>query len=97
MKEIWAILLAAGIPSTVSSLVITWFVRRQAERDKAREQINILLIQGVSASISLGEAVAIAQKNGKSNGETEKALNYAKDAKHNITNFLTAQGIKHIY
>lgn len=97
MKELWAIILAAGIPSTVSSLIITWFVKRQSERDKAREQINILLVQGVGASISLGEANAIALKNGKSNGETEKALAYAKDAKHNITNFLTAQGVKHIY
>lgn len=97
MKELWTIILAAGIPSAITSLIIGWFVKRQSDRDKAREQINILLVQGVGASVSLGEAVAIAQKNGKSNGETEKALNYAKDAKHNITNFLTAQGVKHIY
>lgn len=97
MKEIWTIVLAAGIPSTISSLVIGWFVKRQSERDKAKEQINILMVQGVGASISLGKAVAIAQKNGKVNGDTEKALNYAEDVKHDITNFLTAQGVKHIY
>lgn len=97
MNEIWTIVLAAGIPSTISSLVIGWFVKRQSDRDKAREQINILLVQGVGASISLGEAVAIALRDGKTNGETKEALKYAMDAKHNITNFLTAQGVKHIY
>lgn len=97
MSDLWTIVLAAGIPSTITGLVIGWFVKRQNDRDKAREEINILLIQGVGASISLGEAVAIAQKNGKTNGETEKALSYAKDSKHNLSNFLTKQGVKHIY
>lgn len=97
MNELWTIILAAGIPSTISSLVIGWFVKKQNDRDKAREQINILLVQGVGASVSLGEAVAIALRDGKTNGETKEALKYAMDAKHNITNFLTAQGVKHIY
>lgn len=97
MKELWAVILAAGIPSTVTGIIIGWFVKHQAEKDKAREEINVLLIKGVGASISLGEAVAVAQKNGKSNGETEKALTYAKDTKHDITNFLTQQGVKNIY
>ena len=97
MEVIWAIVLAAGIPSTATGLIIGWFIKRQNDRDKAREEINILLIQGVGASISLGEAVATAQKNGKANGETEKALAYAKDTKHNLTNFLTLQGVKNIY
>jgi hypothetical protein len=97
MVELWSVLLAVGIPSTLTTLLIGWFVKHQSEKDKAREEINVLLIQGVGASISLGEAVAIAQKNGKSNGETEKALTYAKDTKHNITNFLTKQGVKNIY
>lgn len=97
MSELWGIVLAAGIPSTITGLIVGWFVKHQNDKDKAREEINILLIQGVGASISLGEAVAVAQKNGKSNGETEKALTYAKDAKHDITNFLTKQGVKNIY
>lgn len=97
MNDIWTIVLAAGIPSAITSLIIGWFVRRQNDRDKAKEEINILLIQGVGASISLGKAVAIAQKNGKTNGDTEKALDYAKKSEHDLTNFLTKQGVKHIF
>ena len=97
MADLWSILLVASIPSTITTLLIGWFVKHQADKDKAREEINVLLIQGIGASISLGEANAIALKNGKTNGETERALTYAKDAKHNITNFLTQQGVKHIY
>jgi hypothetical protein len=97
MEIIWAILLAAGIPSSITGLVITRFIKRQDNRDKAREEINVLLVQGIGASISLGEANAIAIRDGKTNGETKEALKYAMDAKHNITNFLTKQGVKQIY
>ncbi len=96
MNIIWAILLAAGIPSSITGLVIGWFMKRQSDRDKARAEINILLIQGVGASISLGEANAIALRDGKTNGETKEALDYAMKAKHNITNFMTKQGVKNI-
>ena len=97
MNELWSIILAAGIPSTITGLIVGWFVKHQNDKDKAREEINVLLIQGIGASISLGEAAAIALRDGKTNGETKAALCYAKDAKHDITNFLTKQGVKYIY
>ncbi len=97
MSEVWTIALACGIPSTVTGLLVGWFVKRQNDRDKAREEINVLLIQGVGASISLGEATAIALRDGKTNGETKDALKYAMDAKHNITNFLNRKAVEHIY
>ena len=97
MVELWSIILAAGIPSTITGLIVGWFVKHQNDKDKAREEINVLLIQGIGASISLGEAASIALRDGKTNGETKAALRYAKDAKHDITNFLTKQGVKHIY
>ncbi len=97
MNLILGILLAAGIPSTISGIIIGWFVKRQNDKDKAREKINVLLIQGVKAAIALGEASALALKRGKTNGETEAALEYAVNVKHDISNFLTEQGIKNIY
>ena len=97
MVEILSIAIAAGVPSTATGLLVGWLVKRQNGRDKAREEINILLIQGVDASICLGEATAIALRDGKTNGETKDALKYAANAKHNITNFLTKQGVKSIY
>lgn len=98
---IWTIALACGIPSTVVGGFITYrinkFIKRQESRDKAREEINILIIQGVDASIGLGEATAIALKNGKCNGETEKAMGYAGNIKHKIRDFLTKRSIESIY
>lgn len=96
MTELWTIILAAGIPSTVTGVIVTWFVKKQNDRDAAREKMNILLIQGVNASISLGEAVAIAQKRGQPNGETEKALTYAVEVKHKIRDFLTERSVESV-
>lgn len=97
----WNIILACGIPSTIVGGFITYrinkFTKRQENRDKAREEINILIIQGVDAAIGLSEAVAIAQKNGKCNGETETAMKYAVSIKHSIRNFLTKRSIESIY
>jgi hypothetical protein len=89
MENVLTIALAAGIPSTITGLIVAWLVKRLDKRDAAREKMNILLIQGVNASISLGEAVAIAQKRGQPNGETEKALDYAVGVKHKFRDFLT--------
>jgi hypothetical protein len=97
MENLWAIILACGIPSTITGLIVGWFVKKQNDRDRAREELNILIVQGVNASIGLGEAVAIAQKNGKCNGETEKATKYAIDVKHKIRDFLTKRSVESVY
>ena len=96
MELVVTIIIAAGIPSAVVGIILRRFEKRQDKRDAAREEINVLLIQGVNASISLGEATTIALRNGKTNGETEAALKYAKDSKHEITDFLTRQGVQNI-
>ena len=97
----WDIVLACGIPSTIVGGFISYrinkFVKRQESRDKAREEINILMIQGVDAAIGLSEAVATAQKNGKCNGETENAMAYAVGIKHKIRDFLTKRSMESIY
>ena len=48
----------------------------------------MLVIKAINASLALGEATAIALKNGKTNGETTAALEYSKDVKHDLKNFL---------
>lgn len=100
MEQIWAFLLACGIPSSLAGAYIAYkinkFLQKQEKRDRAKEELNILMVQGVNASICLGEAVASAQKNGKTNGETEKALNYAVEAKRKIRDFLTQKGIESV-
>ena len=66
-------------------------------RDAARERNEVLLVRSVGAAIALGEATATAMKNGHTNGETEAALEYARQVKHAQKDFLTEQGIHAIY
>ena len=70
-------------------------IRKDAEeKERAREELNVLLVKSTGAAIALGEATATALKNGHCNGETEAALCYAQSVKHEQKDFLTKQGIK---
>lgn len=93
-----------GIPSAITGLCF-WFIKRSLakrdeeldRRDAARERNEVLLVRSVGAAIALGEATATALKNGHANGETEAALEYARQVKHEQKDFLTEQGIHAIY
>ena len=70
--------------------------KKEAERAKAREELQILTIQGVSAAIALGEATAKAVQripDAHCNGDMHDALNYAIKIKHKQKDFLTRMGI----
>lgn len=93
-----------GIPSAITGLCF-WLIQRRLtkrdeeldRRDAARERNEVLLVRSVGAAIALGEATATALKNGRANGETEAALEYAKRIKHEQKDFLTEQGVHAIY
>lgn len=93
-----------GIPAAITAFC-SWLLQRsinkrdaKAEaREKAREKNEVLLIRSTGAAIALGEATATALKNGKCNGETEAALEYAQRVKHEQRDFLTEQGIQTLY
>jgi len=93
--------IVACLPSVVIGLVV-WRMekkmeqgfRAQEEREAAREENEVLLVQATGASIALGEAAALALKNGNTNGETEAALEYAREIKHKQKDFLTRQAAK---
>lgn len=93
-----------GIPSAITGLCF-WCIKRIIakrdeeldRRDAARERNEVLLVRSVGAAIALGEATATAMKNGHTNGETEAALEYARQVKHAQKDFLTEQGIHAIY
>ena len=98
------ILVLLGVPSTVTAFCFWWLKRyidkkekQQEEQEATRLKNEVLLVKSIGASIALGEATAIAIKNGKCNGETEAALEYAKSIKHEQRDFLHEQGIKNIY
>ena len=108
MEWIISAIIMGGVPSAFVGLVF-WLLKRhidkrdkqrsarEEEREKAREQSQILLIKSVSASIALGEATAIAMQNGKCNGETKSALIYAQTIKHEMKDFLTEQSVKNLF
>jgi len=103
-QALWGLLILVGAPSAVFGLLFHRFEKRMEKRDqaqeireKAREKNEVLIVRSVGASMALGEAVALALKNGKCNGETEAALEYARKVKHEQKDFLTEQGIRNLY
>ena len=71
-------------------------LEEQGKRDRAREELEVLLVQGINAYIALGEATAKAVQripDAHCNGDMKKALEYATSIKHDQKNFLAQQGI----
>lgn len=104
------IIAVAGLPTAVTAFCF-WLIERKiqkreteaqekaAEREKAREDLQIITIQSVNAAIALSEATARAVQripDAHCNGDMHAALNYAADVKHKQKDFLTAQGIHSI-
>ena len=74
--------------------------KEAAARERAREDLQIITIQGTSAAIALGEATARAVQripDAHCNGDMHAALDYATKVKHEQKDFLTRQGIDSIY
>ena len=74
--------------------------KAEEERRRLREKQELLLIKGVRAAISLGEATAKAVQripDAHCNGDMHKALDYAEAVKHEQKDFLTKQGIHALY
>lgn len=74
--------------------------KAEAERERLREKQELLLIKGVRAAISLGEATAKAVQripDAHCNGDMHKALEYAETVKHEQKDFLAEQGVHFLY
>ena len=98
------LILAMSIPSGITGFCF-WLLerkldrseKRRKEQEEIREEQEFLMVKGIGAAIALGEASAIALKNGHTNGETEAALAYVREVKHEQKDFLTRRGIEAIY
>lgn len=104
METIWAIILAAGIPSAITGMLVRRFEKRldkeqkaREERERARREYESFQVQVLTACIKLSEANAIALQNGKCNGETHRALDYLTEVRREQRKFLIDQGIDHIF
>ena len=91
----------ASVPVLCLTAFINWQFRtlekRIDEKEQARAERDYLVVKGVIASIGLGEAQAKElQKDGKVNGNTSSALEYATGIKHKIEDFYTQQGVNNL-
>ena len=97
----WELILALGLPTAFTALCF-WYLQRSItkreakadEREKARQEYELLTLKSIQASMALGEATATALKNGHCNGETAAALSYATQIKHEQKEFIMRQGVK---
>ena len=74
--------------------------RKKAEvKEKAREELELMIVQSTRAAIALSEATARAVQripDAHCNGEMRAALDYAAQVKHAQKDFLARQGIQSI-
>ena len=70
--------------------------QKEAEREAAREKLELLIVQSTNAALALAEATARAVEripDAHCNGDMHKALEYATSVKHDIKHFLEEQGV----
>lgn len=101
MGELIDILGIASIPSACLMAFLNWRLKKLEikidEKESMRLERDYLLVKGTLASISLGEAQAKELiKDGKVNGNTSSALEYATGVKHKIEDFYTHQGVNNL-
>ena len=97
--HIWTII-ASCFSVLFSALVglLVWRLQRMIEnREKARVKHEAFVVEGIGAAIALGEATAVALRDGHANGNTEDALKYARDVKRAQKTFLIEQGIQALH
>lgn len=99
--DVWEILVAWGVPSTIAATVIgimfKRFEKRMDDEREARRDFEAFQVQGLCATMKVCEANAIALQNGKCNGETHAALEYMNEIKNGQRDFLIKHGIDHIF
>lgn len=104
MGTIWAVILAAGIPSAVFGILIRQLNKTidkrelaKEEKENARIRREILLVEVSMASLELAKATAEAVQripDAQCNGDMHAALEYAKNIKHKYQDFEREQSIK---
>lgn len=85
---------ALGMGAMISGILLRKIDRMDKKQDlRAKEAMkeSVLIIRGQQAIGHLAEASAIAQKNGKQNGETETALKYYRAYTDDMNAFLLEQ------
>ena len=97
MDVIVGVLAAASIPSVIFAAYVRRMERKLEEKDKAREDHEVLILKSINASIALGEATAEAVAripDANCDGDMHAALEYARAVKHEQKDFLSRQAVR---
>lgn len=107
MDMLVTVLVAAGLPSAIMSFGLGWLNRKLSKRqeederkEEARRKNEAIVIEGVMASITLGEATAKAVQripDANCNGDMHAALAYATEVKNKHRDFIRKQGVDALY
>lgn len=105
--EAWEFLVAAGIPSAITGLLVWWLKRhidknekKREEKEKNTENLMLLIMRETRATNVLATATAKAVQripDAHCNGDMTEALKKAADIQTEEKDFLFDQGIKHIF
>lgn len=105
--DIGTLVIAMAIPSAVTGFCFWLLENRIEKREKEkerkeiiREKSELLMVKSIGAAISLGEATAEAVSripDAHCNGDMHKALEYARQIKHEQKDFFVEQGVHEIY
>lgn len=99
--------IAMGIPTAITGLLVWWLKRhidqrdkRAEEREKNTEQLMLIIMRNSRATNVLAEATARAVQripDAKCNGDMTSALEMAAKIQKEEKDFMFNQGIKHIF
>lgn len=85
--------LTGAIISSSIALMFKRFEKRMDKKEESRSDRDFLICKGTIAAIELGTTQAKElQEKGHINGNTQKALDYAMEVKHDIEDFYTRAG-----
>ena len=104
---IWAFIVAMGIPTTITGLLV-WYLKRhidkkeakREEKEKNTEKLMLMIMQETRATNVLATATAKAVQripDAHCNGDMTEALTRASEIQNEEKEFLLDQGIKHIF
>lgn len=98
---------AMGIPSALTSYMLSRHEKRDEQREKERakkekdmDMHQLLLLETINASLALGEATARAVQripDARCNGDMHAALEYAQKVKHEQKDFLREQALENLH
>ena len=100
-------IIAMGIPTAITGLLVWWLKRhidkrdkKAEEREKNTEQLMLIIMKNSRATNILAEATAKAVQripDAKCNGDMTAALEMADKIQKEEKDFMFDQGIKHIF